>query len=157
MSGYLSCVTQSIIGYAELDRVKRRDEVTAKQNSEPVGSLYMVNVDCRDPRTTADFYAAVLGWDVPFREDEYSMVSNGSTSIGFGRVEGYEPPPWPDTDHAKRYHLDFQVDDVAAAEERCVELGAAVPKFQPGGERWRVLTDPEGRPFCLFAGHADGG
>lgn len=116
-----------------------------------LAGLYMINLDCADPRAMSAFYGQALGWDVPHCEDEYSMVSDGSTSIGFGRVEGYVAPAWPDTEHVKRYHLDLQVDDVADAEAAFVALGAKVPDYQPGGDRWRVLTDPEGRPFCLFA------
>lgn len=118
-------------------------------------NLYMVNVDCSDPRAMAGFYAAILGWDVPYCEDEYSMVSNGATSIGFGRIEGYLPPAWPDTEHAKRYHLDFQVEDLSEAEAACLEFGATVPEYQPNPDRWRVLLDPEGRPFCIFAKSGD--
>ena len=31
----------------------------------------------------------------------------------------------------------------------CLALGAGQPAFQPGGDRWTVLTDPAGHPFCL--------
>jgi predicted enzyme related to lactoylglutathione lyase len=112
-------------------------------------SLIMFNIDCADPRELARFYGELLGWEVTASEDEYAMVSDGHSSIGFGRVEGYAPPAWPDTDSTKRYHLDLRVDDVDAAEKACHALGAATPEFQPGGEGWRVLTDPAGHPFCL--------
>ena len=114
-----------------------------------IGSLYMVNLDCADPRVMARFYSALLGWEMPFCEDEYSMVSDGTTSLGFGRVESYRPPAWPDAAHSKQYHLDFRVADVAQAEAASRALGATLPDFQPGGERWRVMLDPEGHPFCL--------
>jgi predicted enzyme related to lactoylglutathione lyase len=42
-----------------------------------------------------------------------------------------------------------QATDLDEAEARVLELGAAKPGFQPGGGRWRVLTDPAGHPFCL--------
>ena len=76
------------------------------------------------------------------------MITNGSTSIRFGRVAGYEPPSWPESDTPKRYHMDLDVVDVAEAVERCLELGASKPDFQPGG-RWTVLLDPAGHPFCV--------
>ncbi|TXJ72992.1 VOC family protein, partial [Streptomyces lavendulae] len=41
------------------------------------------------------------------------------------------------------------VDDLAAAERRLLELGATKPEFQPGKERWTVLLDPAGHPFCI--------
>ncbi len=114
----------------------------------PVASLTMVNLDCQDPRALAAFYAGILGWEVTYSEEEYAMISGSGTSIGFGRVQGYQAPAWPDTGAPKRYHLDFQVDDLDAAERACRDLGATVPEFQPG-ERWRVLLDPAGHPFCL--------
>jgi hypothetical protein len=43
----------------------------------------------------------------------------------------------------------LQADDRAEAVERCLELGAAKPEFQPGDDRWTVLTDPVGHPFCM--------
>jgi hypothetical protein len=51
--------------------------------------------------------------------------------------------------HARRFHLDFYVDDLVPAEAAAQALGALTPQFQPGGQRWRVLTDPAGHPFCL--------
>ncbi|HTW10591.1 MAG TPA: VOC family protein [Acidimicrobiales bacterium] len=115
-----------------------------------VATLYMVNLDCADPRAMAGFYSALLGWETPYCEDEYSMVSDGTISIGFGHVEDYRAPNWPDDEHSKQYHLDLRVPDVAKAEAASQELGADVPDFQPGGARWRVMLDPEGHPFCLL-------
>lgn len=34
------------------------------------------------------------------------------------------------------------------AERRLLQLGATRPEYQPN-ERWRVLVDPAGHPFCL--------
>ena len=55
-----------------------------------------------------------------------------------------------DTGVPKRFHFDVAVDDVVAAEARCLELGATNPDFQPGADRWTVLIDPAGRPFRIF-------
>jgi catechol 2,3-dioxygenase-like lactoylglutathione lyase family enzyme len=110
----------------------------------------MVNIDCADPAASAAFYSGVTGWDVLHSEDEYAMVSDGSgLSVGFGRIPGHRAPAWPDEGGAKQFHLDFYVDDLDVAEKACVGLGATVPEFQPGGERWRVLIDPAGHPFCV--------
>ena len=114
-----------------------------------IADLIMVNLDSSDPRAHAEFYHRVLGWEITASADEYAMISDGHASIGFGLVEGYQPPTWPDSTTAgKRYHLDLYVDDLDKAEERCLALGAARPEFQPG-ERWRVVADPAGHPFCL--------
>lgn len=113
-------------------------------------SLAMVNLDCADPRGLAEFYHQVLGWEVTHAQDEYAMITSGDgTAVGFGQVDGYQPPQWPDAASPKRYHLDLYVDDLDKAEARCLELGAGKPEFQPGADRWRVLSDPAGHPFCL--------
>ena len=109
----------------------------------------MVNLDCADPGAMAEFYHQVLGWDITYQDENYGMVSDGATSIGFGKVADFQPPRWPDENSPKRYHLDFIVDDLDSAEARCVELGAGKPEFQPEPGRWRVLTDPSGQPFCV--------
>jgi len=114
-----------------------------------IATLSMLNLDCADPRALAEFYHGVLGWEITHNEGDYAMIGDGHTNIGFGRVEGYEPPSWPDGEAGKRYHLDLYVDDLDKAEARCLELGAGQVDFQPGGERWRVLTDVAGHPFCL--------
>ncbi|MCP2257600.1 hypothetical protein LX15_001285 [Streptoalloteichus tenebrarius] len=114
-----------------------------------VASLIMVNLDCQDPGRLATFYSEVLGLPVTHSAEEYAMVSDGTTSLGFGRVPDHTPPAWPDTTGTKRYHLDLAVSDLDAAEKACRDLGATVPDFQPGGDRWRVLLDPAGHPFCI--------
>jgi predicted enzyme related to lactoylglutathione lyase len=114
-----------------------------------IASLAMVNLDCDDPPALAQFYHDVLGWEITHSQDECAMITDGATAIGFGQVAGYEPPRWPDPSSPKRYHLDFYVEDLDKAAARCLEFGAAAPEFQPGGDRWRVLTDPAGHPFCL--------
>jgi predicted enzyme related to lactoylglutathione lyase len=113
--------------------------------------LAMINLDAEDPAALAAFYAGVLGWDVLHSQDEYAMIGDGSTSIGFGRVPGYSAPGWPQESAPKRYHLDFYVDDLDKAEEQALALGATRPAEQPEPGRWRVLLDPGGHPFdfCL--------
>jgi predicted enzyme related to lactoylglutathione lyase len=114
-------------------------------------SLAMVNLDCTDPPVLARFYSEVLGWPVTHSQDEYAMISDGATSIGFGQVPGYRPTIWPQEPAPKRYHLDFYVDDLDKAEALCLELGATKPQAQPEPKRWRVMIDPSGQPFDLCA------
>jgi len=112
-------------------------------------SLAMVTIDCADPRAEAAFWSAALGWQVAHVEDDYAMLTGGTSALGFGRVEGYTPPAWPDEQGVKQFHFDLAVDDIAAAEQSLVAQGATLPDAQPGGDRWRVLLDPAGHPFCL--------
>jgi predicted enzyme related to lactoylglutathione lyase len=114
-----------------------------------IGSLAMVSIDCADAGELAEFYHRVLGWEITYNEGDYAMIADGPVSVGFGRLDGYAPPAWPGPGGAKQFHLDFYVDDLDKAEAACLEAGAAKPDHQPGGERWRVLTDPAGHPFCI--------
>ena len=109
----------------------------------------LLDLETADPPALADFYHELLGWDIIASDPGYAVIGNGSSRIRFGRVEGYQGPGWPDSAAPKRYHWDLEVDDVAKAVERCLELGASKPEFQPGGDVWTVLTDPAGHPFCL--------
>jgi predicted enzyme related to lactoylglutathione lyase len=114
-------------------------------------TLAMINLDAENPADLATFYSQVLGWEVLHTSDEYAMIGDGSTSVGWGRVPGYSAPGWPDESAPKRYHLDFHVDDLDKAEEQALALGATKPSEQPNAERWRILLDPGGHPFdiCL--------
>jgi len=110
--------------------------------------LAMVTIDCADPAAEAAFWAAALGWQVTYSDENYGMVSQGDQRLGFGRVEGWKAPGWPNTSGTKQFHLDLAVDDLASAEAALVELGATKPAEQPS-EDWIVLRDPDGHPFCL--------
>ncbi len=114
----------------------------------PIASLAMVTIDCADPSAQAEFWAAVLGLQVAHAEADYAMLTGAGPRIGFGRVEGWQPPDWPNPEGTKRFHFDLAVDDLDAARARCEQLGATLADPQ-GGEGWIVLLDPAGHPFCL--------
>jgi len=114
-------------------------------------SLTAITLDCPDPRKLSAFYQQATGLEpVPESDDDFAgLTSEDGLFIGFQRVEGYQAPRWPDQSVPQQFHLDFAVDDLDEAEGLMLELGAAKPEFQPGGDRWRVFTDPAGHPFCL--------
>ena len=111
-------------------------------------TLAMVTIDCADPAAEAAFWAAALGWQNSYSDENYGMVTKGDQRIGFGRVEGWKAPGWPNTSGTKQFHFDLAVDDLAEAEAKLLELGATKPSEQPS-EDWVVLRDPDGHPFCL--------
>ena len=121
---------------------------TGQPTGEPVARLAMLTLDCADPRASAAFWSTMLGWEVAAAEDDYAMLTGPTHALGFGRVEGHQPPSWPDEGGRKQFHLDLAVEDVEAATERALALGARSADPQPG-ETWRVLIDPGGHPFCL--------
>ena len=116
--------------------------------STPIARLAMVTLDTADPAASAAFWSGMLGWEVTYSEGDYAMLSGPSNALGFGRVEGYVAPGWPNENGSKQFHFDLAVADLDAAQEEAVSLGASVADPQPG-ETWRVLLDPSGHPFCL--------
>jgi hypothetical protein len=60
-----------------------------------------------------------------------------------------QPPTWPADDIPKQIHLDLAVTDLQAAVAEAERLGARIAPVQPAPDRWRVLFDPAGHPFCL--------
>jgi Glyoxalase-like domain len=112
-----------------------------------------VTLDCADPKELASFYQQLTDMQVSFSADEFVALTGGpGFDVGFQRVEGYRAPQWPGQEVPQQFHLDFRVADLEAAEGLALRLGAARPDHQPGGERWRVLLDPAGHPFCLNPG-----
>src|SRR6266699_6682016 len=112
--------------------------------------LVVVDLECTDPPALAEFYHQILGWDIVLSQPEYIEISNGTIRILFTRRDGYQGRGWPEPTAApKRYHLCLQVDDVADAVQRGLDMGGGKSEFQPGGDRWAVLTAPSGHPFCL--------
>ncbi|MGD9959175.1 VOC family protein [Nocardioides sp.] len=114
----------------------------------PAARLAMVTLDCADPEESARFWSGLLGWEIAHAERDYAMLTGPDHALGFGRVEDYVPPAWPNEHGSKQFHFDLAVADLDEAERRAVELGATRPEDQPG-ETWRVLLDPAGHPFCL--------
>lgn len=119
-------------------------------------ALKMVTLDSSDVRRDVAFWHAVLGWDVAHEQDEYGMLTSpDGLALGFGLVEGYVAPGWPNEHGSKQFHLDLAVDDLDAAAQEVVGLGGTLPDEQPG-DTWRVVLDPSGHPFCLTRAEAWG-
>ncbi|MGF1242299.1 VOC family protein [Streptomyces sp. 2-6] len=109
-----------------------------------------VTFDCPDPAELARFYAEVLDLPVAFESDDFVFLAReGAPGLGFSRVAGYRPPTWPDPAVEKRAHLELGVNDLDKAEAHLITLGATKPAHQPSPDRWRVLLDPSGHPFCI--------
>jgi len=109
-------------------------------------------IDCPEPMKLAAFYSELTGRDiVEGSGDDMAAVTFGDVDLAFQRVDDYRPPRWPDAEHPKQYHLDFEVDDIELEQRRVVSLGATLQKdcIESDGYGWRVYTDPAGHPFCL--------
>ncbi len=111
-----------------------------------------VIIDCPDTLALAAFYADVTGRPVkPGGTEEWAGIQYGEVELAFIRVDDFRAPQWPDADHPKQFHLDFEVDDIEGEQARILALGATLQQdfLEPDGYGWRVFTDPVGHPFCL--------
>jgi catechol 2,3-dioxygenase-like lactoylglutathione lyase family enzyme len=116
-----------------------------------IARLHAVVIDCPDPASLAQFYAAITGWEITDKDPDWHDLSgpDGSAKLSFQRAEDHQPPRWPDPNFPQQFHLDFKVDDVDEAERQILELGAMALPTPPGAQDFRVYADPAGHPFCL--------
>ncbi|HXZ83347.1 MAG TPA: VOC family protein [Acidimicrobiales bacterium] len=114
-----------------------------------VARLGSVSLDCTDPGPLGEFWAALLGGEVAYTSDEFVAVRTDRGWLSTVRVANYVPPTWPEGAFPKQMHLDLAVGDLDEAEAEAIRLGARRATVQPAPERWRVLLDPAGHPFCL--------
>lgn len=120
----------------------------------PEMKLSAITLDCPDPLALAAFYQQATGLEPhPKSDADFAGLQRGDgLLIGFQRVDGHRAPTWPDQTVPQQLHLCFDVADLDEAQARLLELGAGKPDHQPHEDRWRVLTDPAGHPFCLTRG-----
>lgn len=111
--------------------------------------LGSVSLDCAEPRVLADFWSGLLGGEIVWSSEDFVAVKLPSMWISTVRVDGYVPPTWPNGERAKQIHLDLSVDDLAEGVTQAIELGAVHADVQPAPDRYVVLLDPAGHPFCL--------
>ncbi|TFV52867.1 VOC family protein [Blastococcus sp. TF02A-35] len=108
-----------------------------------------------DPGGLARFYQRLLGW--PLRDDgpEWAALrpEDGGTGLSFQLEADHVPPVWPPEPGTQQMqvHLDFQVEDLAAACAVAEEAGARLlDGYTDPHEDVRIFADPDGHPFCLF-------
>jgi predicted enzyme related to lactoylglutathione lyase len=109
-------------------------------------------IDCPDAMALARFYSEVTG--LPVKEsstEHWAGIQLGQIELAFTPVEDYRAPQWPDSEHPKQFHLDFEVDDIEAEQDRVLSLGASLQSDHvgPEGYGFRVYVDLVGHPFCL--------
>ena len=117
-------------------------------------SIETLTWDCRTPRGIAEFWAAVLGYEIAEIDDEDALIRDprgGGWPILFQSV--------PEGKSVKnRLHLDLRPEGSMAEEvERVQALGASHHRYvAEGGSFWTVMLDPEGNEFCVLRGPEDG-
>lgn len=128
---------------------KTRPVLSGHAGLMTITAVSSIVFDCAAPGALAEFYAKATGWAVSHADADSAGVDGGAVQLSFQRIDGYQGPGW--ANDAKHLHLDLLVADVEAATRELAGLGATVPDFQPGGDGWTVLVDPEGHPFCISA------
>jgi catechol 2,3-dioxygenase-like lactoylglutathione lyase family enzyme len=121
----------------------------------PTLAVSTINLSAPDPNALARFYAELLGMTMAAEEPGWVILrsATGGIALSFQSESYYTPPVWPPnaTDQQMMMHLEIRTDDLAAAVDHAVGLGATLAEFQPQ-EDVRVCIDPAGHPFCVWVG-----
>ncbi|EST31908.1 hypothetical protein N566_20410 [Streptomycetaceae bacterium MP113-05] len=102
-----------------------------------VATMGVTVLDCPDPKALAEFYGAVLGWQVDEgdEDDWVELIGPHGRTFAFQEAPGMVPPQWPGTEHSQQFHLDLDVpkDRLDEAEQQVVALGARLLQGDEGG------------------------
>jgi len=111
----------------------------------------VVVFDAAELSVESAFWAGVLGGTVDAEDDWHMVLVDGDPRVGVQRAPNHVPPEWPDGD-PQQIHLDLWVEDIDAAHEQVMALGAKLlkPATRDGStDNFQVYADPAGHPFCL--------
>ena len=110
-------------------------------------------VDSTDPRQLAEFWMAVLGWQLTGR---YQGAVEIAGPPGSGPSLTFVPVPEAKT-VKNRLHIDVNPVgcDQAQEVERLIGLGARRVDIGQGDPSWVVLADPEDNEFCVLRARVD--
>jgi catechol 2,3-dioxygenase-like lactoylglutathione lyase family enzyme len=118
-------------------------------------SRQIVVFDAADLTAESTFWAGVLGGTVRANDDDWhSILIDGEWRVAVQLAPDHVQPEWPDG-APQQIHLDLHVDDISAAHDEVMALGARLLKAAPdpeAAEGFHVYADPAGHPFCLCWG-----
>jgi catechol 2,3-dioxygenase-like lactoylglutathione lyase family enzyme len=118
----------------------------------------VVVFDAPDLVAESSFWAGVLEGIVDAEDDWHMVIVDGEPRVGVQLAPNHVPPDWPDGTPQQQLHVDLWVDDLKAAHEKVISLGARLlqPAEDPeAAEVFQVYADPSGHPFCLCWAAAD--
>ena len=114
-------------------------------------SRQVVVFDAADLTAESTFWAGVLGGTVNAVADWHSVIVDGEWRLGIQLAPNHVQPEWPDGT-PQQIHLDLHVEDIRAAHDEVISLGARMLKPAAdlqSAEGFQVYADPAGHPFCL--------
>ena len=104
-----------------------------------------LTIDCPDAEVQErlrHFYAEALGGELV----SGSVRARGWLMI-FEVIPDYRPPTWPAGDTPKQMHFEWMVEDLQAAVDAMLSLGATLAEYKrPEDRGFRVMLDPTPRP-----------
>lgn len=109
-----------------------------------------ITIDAVQPRVVADFWCAVLDWQVV--DEDTGIVSIAPKDNSWPSIDVIAVPAAKAAKN--RLHLDLRADGVSTSAEleRLLALGARRTDVGQGPDvSWVVLADPEGNEFCLLS------
>lgn len=112
--------------------------------------LAVITIDAIQPQVVADFWCAVLGWQVV--EGDNDVISIAPQDNSWPSIDVVAVPEGKTVKN--RLHFDLRADGVSTTEEleRLLALGAQRRNVGQGPDvSWVVLGDPEGNEFCLLS------
>jgi hypothetical protein len=120
--------------------------------SNDPNTLGWAELNARGLERAIPFYESVFGWtrkSSPFGDgQEYTEFQVDGESV----AGGLEMQPNVPAEMPSYWSVYFGVDDVDAAFQKAIDLGAGemvVPQDYPGG-RFAIVSDPQGAMFALF-------
>lgn len=115
-------------------------------------TLTSVIIDAADIDTEGAFWHRLLGGSITTTSTHRFIQTPGLPVVVIQSAPGHTAPGWPDG-ISQQMHLDFGVEDLAAADRAATDAGAT--RLQPTEEitsdTSRVYASPAGHPFCLRA------
>ncbi len=116
--------------------------------------IQCITVDSSDPLKLANFWAAVLSWEITYKTDNEVCIELLDGSSAQGVIPDLLFIKVPDSKAGKnRLHLDLRPDDQAAEVARIEGLGGTrieIGQSTDPDTTWVVMADPEGNEFCVL-------
>jgi predicted enzyme related to lactoylglutathione lyase len=108
--------------------------------------------DAADLSAESSFWAGILGGTVEADDDWHMVLVDRAPVVGVQLAPDHVAPDWPDGTPAQQIHVDLWVEDIEAAHEEVMALGAKLLKPAAAidsPDDYQVYADPAGHPFCL--------
>jgi predicted enzyme related to lactoylglutathione lyase len=116
--------------------------------------IQCITIDCENPRTLADFWAAALDWKITFEDENEVALELLDGSPEVGRIPDLLFIKNLDRKSVKnRLHLDLRPLNQDAEVSRLESLGAKrieIGQSDDSDTSWVVMADPEGNEFCVL-------